>query len=321
LKQDIFFDSLENFPKDHAHLQSLGSIGIVIPTFQAANHLSHCLPPLLDSPLNPRLLIIDSSSTDGTVSLARSLGVEVMVIPQSEFNHGATREKGRKYLKTSIVIMMTQDAYAVSKEMLGYLVNPILEGKASVAYARQLPHHGASVFAAFARHFNYPPTSHIRSLAEASTYGVYTFFCSNSCAAYLNTALDEVGGFPSVRFGEDTVVVAKLLEREYRVAYVAEAQVRHSHDYTLRQEFRRHFEMGWTRRAYQKILSRGGSDSLRGRIYVQSLLKELWETSPGQIPYAFLQTLAKWTGYRLGQASFNISMCGQERKGNLSPDS
>ena len=75
------------------------SIGIVIPTFQGASHLTRCLSPLLQSPLKPRILIIDSSSTDETVSLSRSMGVETLVIPKSEFNHGTTRELGQKAIE------------------------------------------------------------------------------------------------------------------------------------------------------------------------------------------------------------------------------
>lgn len=282
-------------------------IGVVIPTFQAATHLPHCLPPILNSPLKPRVLVIDSSSTDGTVDIALSMGAEVIVIPSNEFNHGTTREKGRQYLRTPIIVMMTQDAYAASSKMLECLVNPLVEHQASIAYARQLPHKGAGFFAAFSRRFNYPPTSHIRSLSDIPTFGVYTFFCSNSCAAYLNHALDEIGGFPPVLFGEDSVVVAKLLQHQHRIAYVAEAKVHHSHDYTLKQEFCRHFDMGLARRSYQKLLSIGGSDSQRGRAYVRALLKELWDHSPFRIPYALLQTLVKWSGYRLGQISCGAS--------------
>lgn len=281
------------------------SIGVVIPTFQAAAHLPHCLPPLIHSPLKPKILIIDSSSTDGTVELAQSMGVETLVIPQKEFNHGTTREKGRRLLNTSLVVMMTQDAYATSPHMLEKLVHPLLNQEASVAYARQLPHQGASIFASFSRHFNYPEQSHIRSLQDISTYGVYTFFCSNSCAAYLNAALDEIGGFSHTLFGEDTLAVAKLLHRHHRIAYIAEATVHHSHDYTLKQEFCRHFDIGLSRHAHQNLLSIGGTDNQRGKTYVRALLKKIQQNNPSKIPYALLQTCAKLCGYHLGKISIH----------------
>ncbi len=284
------------------------SIGILIPTFQAAKHLPHCLPPLLNSPLKPKILIIDSSSSDGTARLAHSMGAETLVIPQSEFNHGTTREKGRQILQTSIVVMMTQDAYAASSAMLEYLVKPLLCREASIAYARQIPHQGADFFAAFARRFNYPEQSHVRSLGDTAIYGIYTFFCSNSCAAYLNTALDEVGGFSPTMFGEDTIAVAKLLRRNHRIAYIAEAEVHHSHNYSLKQEFVRHFDIGFSRYANHNLLAIAGKDSQRGKAYIRALLQELIQKQPSLIPYALLQALVKFWGYQLGKAIMRTKM-------------
>lgn len=278
------------------------SIGVLIPTYQAARHLDKCLPPLLESSLRPRVLVIDSSSTDETAALARQHGAEVVVIPKAEFNHGKTREKGRHLLGTDIVVMVTQDAYA-KPGMLEELVKPLVEGQAALSYARQLPHTGAGFFEAFPRRFNYPAVSQLRSLEDLDRYGVYTFFCSNSCAAYVNTALNEVGGFPDVLFGEDTVVTAKLLQRGHRIAYVAEAEVQHSHAYTLKQEFRRHFDIGLARKSYHEHIKAAGSDNKRGGAYVKAMLESLCMDAPFMIPYALLQTGAKFAGYRLGKAS------------------
>lgn len=279
------------------------SIGVVVPTFQAAQHLPYCLPFLVQSSLKPRVLVIDSSSTDNTIPIAQKLGAETMVIPKTEFNHGLTREKARQYLNTDIVVMITQDAYVCSKETLEELVTPLIQGKASVTYARQLPHKGAKFFESFPRRFNYGSLSHIRSLQDIPQYGVYTFFCSNSCAAYLNSALDEIGGFSSVLFGEDTVAVAQLLHRHHKVAYVATAEVYHSHHYSLKQEFKRHFDIGLARDSYKHLIRIAGKDTKRGKAYLSNMLKELWQSSPLLIPYAIVQTAIKLLGYRLGQAS------------------
>ena len=119
------------------------SIGVAVITHAARRHLPHCLPPYLSSPLRPRILVVNSSSGDGTVELARELGAETLVIPRRAFNHGSTRELARRHLATDIVCMATPDAYPVDEQMLGKLVAPLLEGRASVAYARQVPREAA----------------------------------------------------------------------------------------------------------------------------------------------------------------------------------
>lgn len=282
---------------------TIPTIGVVILTLNAERHMPHCVLPWLRSPLKPHVLVVDSSSNDGTADIARTLGADTLVILRHEFNHGTTREKARQHLGTDIVVMVTHDAYAVDAQVLGKLIQPIIEGQAAAAYARQIPHDGADIFEAFPRAFNYPATSHIRSLEDLDKYGVYTFFCSNSCAAYSNKALDAIGGFPEVLFGEDTIAAARLLRQKHRIAYVAEAVVKHSHSYTLSQEFRRHFDIGLIRKEYRDLLFCQDSDHKRGRQYTRQLLQRLIKEQPSSLPYAILQTCVKWLGYQAGYRS------------------
>ncbi len=117
-------------------------VGVVVVTHRAREHLRHCLPPLLRSPLRPRVLVVNSSSGDGTVEEARRLGADVMVVPRREFNHGLTRERARAALGTPVVVMLTPDAYPVDDDFLERLTAPVREGVAAVSYGRQLARPG-----------------------------------------------------------------------------------------------------------------------------------------------------------------------------------
>lgn len=281
----------------------MGRVGVAFITHSAKRHLPLCLPPVLNSPLKPKVLVVNSSSNDGTVELAEKLGAKTLVVPRSTFNHGETREAARKALDAEIVVMMTPDAYFKDETMLEKLIMPIQTRKASISYARQLPHAGADFFEAFAREFNYPKASHIRGIEDIPTYGIYTFFCSDSCSAYKNKALNEIGGFSRVLIGEDTVACAKLLKKGHKIAYQAEAEVAHSHRYSLLDEFRRHFDTGIARRNYRDLIQAAGTDNSRGKQYVSTLLKRLLAESPSLIPYAIIQSGVKWLGYQTGRIS------------------
>lgn len=278
------------------------SIGVAIPTYQCPlPTLKNLISTIQISSVEASILIVDSSSNNGTVEAAEKLGAEVIVIPQSDFNHGATREMARKYLGTDIVVMMTQDAIPESPDFLAKLIKPVQEdGAISVSYARQLPHHESGIFEAFPREFNYPQASQIRSLQDVSKYGVYTFFCSNSCAAYRNKVLDEIGGFQSVLTNEDYFAVAEMLQKGYKIAYAASAEVRHSHRYTLLQEFQRYFDTGYVRAERPIIQQLVGNAEGRGMGFVGELLKKLLTEQPVLIPYAVLQSAVKWLAYRVG---------------------
>jgi rhamnosyltransferase len=283
-----------------------GQIGVVIVTHRAAHLLADCIAPLRASPLEPRILVVNSSSNDGTVEQARALGAETWVIPRSSFDHGRTRELARRRLGTAIVVMLTPDAQAQDASFLERLTAPIRAGEAAIAYGRQLPRTHADPIEEFNRTFNYPSTSHSRSLADRPRYGAYTHFCSNSCAAWSNAALDEIGGFPPTLVSEETIATAALLRRGHRIAYVAEACVRHSHASGLLADFRRQFDTGYTRRSYRDLLLDGERDEARGLAYARALLAHLARTAPGLLPYAVLNTGARYAGYRLGMAGAKL---------------
>lgn len=284
------------------------SIGVCVLTLNGEKHLTRCLTPFLHSPLKPRVLVVDSSSIDQTVSLGRSLGAETLVIPRSMFNHGSTREMARKHLNTDIVVMVTQDAYLCDADALGKLVQPLIEGKAVAAYGRQLPHEGADIFESFHRAYNYPATSELRSLNDLSKREKRLFFFSNSFSCYLNSALDDIGGFEHLLLGEDTLAAARLLQKGFSIAYVADALAYHSHRYTLRNEFQRHFDTGYARVDIERKIQSEKGDTSEGKKYTQKLFQHLWQSSPSQIPYALLLILTKWTGYSLGRLGHKMPL-------------
>ena len=253
------------------------SIGLIIPTKNAQATLGNILSILKNSSIEFSTLIIDSSSNDQTVSIAKEHNAKVVIIQQSEFNHGATREYARKQLATDIVVYLTQDAIPASADLIANLVKPLIEhDDIVVSYGRQIAHKGADIFEAFPREYNYSEVPQVRGIEDVDQYGVYTFFCSNSCAAYKNAALDEIEGFKSVLTNEDYFAVADLLQKNHKIAYVSGAVVSHSHSYSLWQEFQRYFDTGYVRAENPVIQDLVGQAESRGVGFVTALLKKIW---------------------------------------------
>lgn len=273
----------------------------MIPTYGAEPVIGSLLTILKKDSDSIPILVIDSSSKDRTVEIAQSHKVQVEVIKQSDFNHGLTREYARKRVGTDIVVMMTQDIIPVTENLIDILVAPLLSGEASISYARQLPHLGAGFFEAFPREYNYPLKSEIRSLEDTKKYGSFAYFCSDSCAAWSNSALDEIGGFDPVLLGEDAVATAKLLKRGHKIAYVAEARVRHSHSYSLIEDMKRYFDAGFERNRLGRLLLSESKDEKRGASFTKAMFKRLVVENKAQIPYGLLTIASKYVGYKLGQ--------------------
>ncbi len=282
------------------------SIGVIVVTHCAREHLEHCLPPLFRSPLRPRVLVVNSSSGDGTVELAQSLGAETLTVARPAFNHGLTRELARRQLGTGIIVMLSPDAYPRQEDFIERLTEPLRQGRAAVAYGRQVAGGDASFLEQVGREFNYPAASHIRGAADWPEHGSYLRFCSNACAAWSNAALDRIGGFKPTLVSEETIAVAELLARGERIAYVAEAEVEHCHSYDVADAFRRQFDIGYSRRIYDWLLLAGEGDEPRGRRFAAAVLRRARREAPTELPGIVAHLAASLLGYRVGLAGHRL---------------
>jgi len=256
-----------------------------------------------------QVLVVDSQSTDGTAQVAKSFGFGVEQIERSRFNHGATRQWALQFFPDSaIVVFLTQDAIPANPDALRTLVRALDDPTVAAAFGRQLPRPAAGPIEAYARLFNYPEVSGIRGFESRDTLGIKTIFISNSFAAYRRRALDEVGGFPShVIFGEDTVTAARLLQKGWRIAYVAEAQVYHSHDYSSAEEFKRYFDIGVLHARESWLLENFGRTADEGAKFVRSEVAYLCKRCPWLVPVGLWRNALKFVGYQLGRMERRLS--------------
>jgi rhamnosyltransferase len=247
-------------------------------------------------------LVIDSSSSDDTVALARAQGFAVKVIPKSEFNHGGTRQFGvNLLLSMDIIVFLTQDALLAGPDAIEQLLAAFEDEHVGAAYGRQLPHRNAGPIAAHARLFNYPAESQLRSLEDLVRFGIKTVFISNSFAAYRRNALMQVSGFPvDTIMNEDTYVAGRMLLSGWKIAYCADAQVFHSHDYSFVNEFKRYFDIGVFHNHTAWLQQTFGGASGEGLRFVISEMRYLMKRAPWLIPSAVLRTGLKWLGFKLG---------------------
>jgi rhamnosyltransferase len=290
---------------------------IIVPTLNAAEDWSRLVPALLESTASDRVLIIDSSSEDDTANLAHTAGFRVYTVARAEFNHGRTRQLAVELLPDAeILVFLTQDIQLAQRDTVSRLLKSFADPAVAAAFGRQLPRVGATPIEANARRYNYSEQSGVRTLSSREQLGFKAIFISNSFAAYRRDALMAVGGFPhDVIFGEDTVTAAKLLLAGWKIAYVAEAKVYHSHSYNWKQEFRRYFDIGVLHRRESWMLREFGSTGGEGRRFVRAEFHYLWPQYWWLVPSALIRTAAKLAGYRLGRIENRLSVGLKRRLG------
>jgi rhamnosyltransferase len=277
-------------------------ISVIIPTLNAGASIGDMLS-LLNAQDQPphEIIVIDSSSADKTVATAKALGAKTSIIPRASFNHGKTRNQGALEASGDILVFMTQDALPIDNGLLSMLSRPLREKDIAATFGRQIPRHDASPLETFTRLFNYPDKGIVKGMEDVQRLGIKTFFISNACSSYRKDIFLQVGMFPEdVKANEDMLISARLITRGYKIAYVAEAKVIHSHNYSLAGQFVRYFRIGSSLRKNRWILNiaRPEGEGLR-------FIKEQIQFVAGRkqylwIPYIFLESVTKYAGFRIG---------------------
>lgn len=277
---------------------------VIVPILNAEKDAGAFLAALQMQTLAPDIfLVIDSSSTDNSVEIFRNAGARVHVIPRSEFNHADTRQMAMSMIEdVDVAVFLTQDAILANADSLKLLMTPFESPEIGTAYGRQLPRQGADVFESYVRIFNYPGHSEIRSFSDRKLHGFRTCFSSNSYAAYRVGAMKEIGGFPrGLITGEDLGASANMLLGGWKLAYVAEACVFHSHRYSAGEYFRRSFDIGVQHAQMKEQIRRFGGPEAMGMRYVTAEMLYLLKHAPWRIPQAVGRNVLRYIGYRLGR--------------------
>ncbi|WP_449543151.1 glycosyltransferase family 2 protein [Enterobacter ludwigii] len=282
---------------------------VVVPTCnggkiweEAAFQLSH-----LKNQSIP-IVTIDSESTDTTKVTSEKYGFIILNVKRSEFNHGGTRNIAARYcidqLGAEIVVFLTQDAILQSPMDAAEIIcnqfsdNPRL----SAIYGKQLPHDDANYIAQHARYYNYRNEPYIATQENFKGMGLKAVFLSNSFSAYNSSSFSLLGGFPeNTILCEDMYFAARSIQNNYAIGYCPEIAVKHSHNYSPTEEFKRYFDIGVFHTCEPWINEIFGGAGSEGAKFIVSEFKFLIKHNPLCIISASINNVMKIIGYKLGK--------------------
>lgn len=298
-------------------------IDVIIPTYKPGKEFEKLIGRLQKQEYPIHKIIIINTRTDiFPEELDRSnYEIEITHIEPDQFDHGGTRNMGVGMSDADIVVYMTQDAIPVDEKLIGTFAKIFEENPdIGIAYGRQLPREECNIIERYTRRFNYPEKSLIKTKEDLPKLGIKTFFCSDVCAAYRRNYLLSAGGFenPTI-FNEDMIFAGKRIYAGDKVAYVAEAKVIHSHNYTGRQQFHRNFDLAVSQAQHPEVFEGVPSEG-EGIRMVKATAKYLVRNGyPWKVFMLVYQSSCKYIGYFLGKRYEKLPMwlilkCTSSRK-------
>lgn len=280
------------------------TVDVIIPSYRPDEKLKQ-LVFMLQKQTYPidHILIINTEESLWDPTLIESMDrVEVFHITKAEFDHGATRRLGESFSNADILVYMTQDAVPANSALMYHLLKAFQNSSVKAAYARQLPDKDCKIAEAYTREFNYPSQSRIKSSADLEELGIKTFFCSNVCAAYDHKTYKAIGGFPKKAiFNEDMIYAGHLVQAGHSIAYVAEAEVVHSHNYSFIQQFHRNFDLAVSQADHPEVFSGIKSEKEGIKLVLQTASYLCDQKQKRWIPKLIIDSGFKFLGYRMGK--------------------
>ena len=207
-------------------------ISIVIRAFNEEKHIGRLLFGITQqtSP-NPEVILVDSGSTDETLTIAAQYPVKVVHIKPEHFTFGRSLNTGIAATTGDLVVIISAHCYPVYPDWLEKLTQPFRNVNIALSYGKQRGaesnHYSEHQF--FRKYF---PDNSV--MQQAHPY-------SHNANAVIRRNLWEIHSYDESLTGlEDLAWSSWVMESGYEIAYVAEAEVIHEHHETLLQVYKRY---------------------------------------------------------------------------------
>jgi len=181
---------------------------------------------------------------DNTEEVLKKLDCKYIKIKKSEFSHSITREEASFRADGEILVFITQDIKIEDDLWLYYLITPIIEGKCVASFSRQVCID--KTIEKYVREKNYPLEARIKSIDDIDELGIKTFYFSDASSAIRKDIFVELKGYDNKNLltNEDMYIAYKIIMAGYKIRYSPESWVIHSHNLTMKEQYKRYYDTG-----------------------------------------------------------------------------
>jgi rhamnosyltransferase len=200
---------------------------VIIRAYNEERHICRLLEGIARQELPEgwacEVIVVDSGSTDATVSIARHLGASIVHIPKEEFSFGRALNLGCTHAKGDILLMASAHVYPVYKDWITCMLTPFSDEQVALVYGRQTGDERTHISEQQVFSQWFPPTSNANQAHP---------FCNNANCA-IRRSLWLMQPYDETLTGlEDLDWAGKIMQKGHRITYAADAVIVHVHEET-----------------------------------------------------------------------------------------
>jgi rhamnosyltransferase len=298
----LFAESLTAFQRKSCFAAREPLVSIIMRSYNEGWALRETLPALQAQDYkNWELIVIDSGSTDGSVDLIRQAKPAHFVrIKHEDYNPARVMNHGMRLARSEFGIFLNADATPQGNAWLRPIVVALQEPQVAAVFGKQIPRPDCR--AVYAHDYE-------RCFGPERESTQWDHFFSMVSSGLRKDAWTRRGFLEKMQYSEDDEYTRWCREQGYRVIYVPDSVVMHSHNYTPQQAYKRSFGEAralaavWngqpTQINFPKTVLLGWANDARRDLIFCSRRKRLHEW-PHAARIRWHQRRAKLAGFREG---------------------
>lgn len=278
------------------------TVDIICPVYNGEN----CILDLDKSVKKQKNVKINSikyivtESKDNTEQILKENNIDYIKIKRNEFSHSKTREMAAKKCDADIIVFITQDIVIERDDWLYNLTNPIAIGECDASYSRQISK--SKGIEKYTREKNYPENSYITSKEDIKEKGLRTFFFSDASSAISNKIFKVLNYYDkkNLSISEDMYIAYKLIMNGYKIKYVADSIIIHSHNFKFKELYKRYYDTG---RFFKEndYLDKFGTNKTGGGMAIYVIKRIFQENDLGAFIRFWPDMIARFVGMKMGK--------------------
>ncbi len=275
---------------------------IVIRAFNEEEHLERLLEGISCQTIKDvNVILVDSGSTDRTVEIAEKHHAKIVHIDPMEFTFGRSLNLGIQAAEEDLILIASAHVFPVYPDWIEEMLKPFSDPNVALVYGKQRGVQGS--------HFSERQIFN-HWYGEESIATQEHPFCNNANSA-IRRALWSKHPFDESLPGLEDLAWAKwALENQYRISYVAHAEIKHVHQESWHGIRKRYLREGM---AFKSIYPQEKFTFLELiRTFIKNVTSDASAASKEKLLYKQL-----WNIFRFRWQQFYGTYLGYQRSGPL----
>ncbi|MBI1290658.1 glycosyltransferase [bacterium] len=182
-----------------------------------------------------RLIVFDNESSDGSVEIIREFTDRIVDVPKGKYIPGRVLNDAMKATDGEFVVFVNSDCVPQNRQWLGNLLGGFKQDTDAAVFGRQIPR--PDCWPLFAK-----DTEDTFGDGARQKYWKHCF--SMATSAVRRRAWEEMPFREDIQYSEDIDWTWRQRQAGRTIRYVADSIAMHSHNYTLKQFYKRQYGEG-----------------------------------------------------------------------------